>query len=320
MQSNRAIVPAVIYQELHAPSPAPRRLTEGFIKSLPLGTPVAVRDTKVTGLMVTVNKKSKSYKVQRDLWRGQRGHRQLIKTVRHTLGTTSELSLEEARQKAEDIIRQIKLGIDPNEPHANQRAEGWTVDILFDEYAADMRKRECSERTIIDTLARRDRYLADWKHMPLCELTRSMVRAKHEERVARQSDFKAEIELNLLVFTSIEFSRSRFYAYAELLEPIRTMLNARSARARIEIGKAVEAARNWSRSGSDVRAQVIKLQLRGYGYPLPLGWRLSPVTRHLIAFQGGLTMRCPDTAKTEGQVGFTVDAGCAKKLVYDKLR
>ena len=30
-------------------------------------------------------------------------------------------------------------------------------------------------------LARRDRYLADWKRLPLTSLTRSIVRAKHHE-------------------------------------------------------------------------------------------------------------------------------------------
>ena len=106
-----------------------------------------MRDTKVTGLLLAVNKTVKTYKVQRDLWRGQRGRREFIKTVRHTLGTTEELTLEQARLKAEDVIRQIKLGIDPNKPLADQKAEGWTVDLLFEEYALDMRKRECSERT-----------------------------------------------------------------------------------------------------------------------------------------------------------------------------
>ena len=75
-----------------------------------------------------MNKTCKTYKVQRDLWRGQRGRRQLIKTVRHTSGSTEELTLEQARLKAEDIIRKIKLGIDPNAPPAEQKAEGWTVD------------------------------------------------------------------------------------------------------------------------------------------------------------------------------------------------
>ncbi len=187
----------------------PRRLTESFIKSLAfVERAYVVRDTKVTGLLLAVNKKSKSYKVQRDLWRGQRGRRQFVKTVRHTIGTTEELSLEEARLRAEDVIRQIKLGIDPNEPISDQKSEGWTVDILYDEYAADMRKRECTERTIEDVLYRRDLYLADWKRLPLTELTRSMVRAKHEELTQKRGkstanhvmrDFRAAYNLALKI-------------------------------------------------------------------------------------------------------------------------
>ena len=85
------------------PSYAPRKLTKGFIDDLPYdGTGYLVRDTKVTGLLIAVNKTVKTYKVQRDLWRGQRGRRQLIKTVRLTLGSTEELTLDEARLKAED--------------------------------------------------------------------------------------------------------------------------------------------------------------------------------------------------------------------------
>ena len=187
----------------------PRRLTESFIKSLAFGERAyLVRDTKVTGFLLAVNKKSKSYKVQRDLWRGQRGRRQLVKTVRHTIGTTDELSLEEARHQAEDVIRQIKLGVDPNQPIIDQKSEGWTVNVLYDEYAADMRKRECSDRTIEDALYRRDLYLADWKRMPLTELTRSMVRAKHEELTQRRGkstanhvmrDFRAAYNLALKI-------------------------------------------------------------------------------------------------------------------------
>jgi hypothetical protein len=46
----------------------PRRLTENFVKALASSeTAYVVRDTKVTGLMIAVNKHSKSHKVQRDL-------------------------------------------------------------------------------------------------------------------------------------------------------------------------------------------------------------------------------------------------------------
>lgn len=175
------------------PPYGPRKLTEAFVKGLPFeGSTYVVRDTKITGLMVAVNKTSKSYKVQRDLWEGQRGRRRLIKTVRHTLGTTEELTLEDARHRAEDVIRLVRRGVDPNAPNSQPKAEGWTVDLLFDEYAADMRKRECSERTIEDTLARRDRYIADWKALPLTSLSRSMVRAKHQEL----SDTRGKVTAN----------------------------------------------------------------------------------------------------------------------------
>ena len=49
----------------------PTKLTEAFIRQLAFeGKPVVVRDTIVKGLMVAVNKQSKSFKVQRDLWVG----------------------------------------------------------------------------------------------------------------------------------------------------------------------------------------------------------------------------------------------------------
>jgi len=66
--------------------------------------------------MIPVNKQSKSYKVQRNLWVGVRGRRRKAKTVRHTLGTTVELSPDDARTRAMEVIAQIKQGNDPDAP------------------------------------------------------------------------------------------------------------------------------------------------------------------------------------------------------------
>lgn len=191
------------------PRHKPTKLTEGFVKGLSFdGNGFIVRDTKVVGLLVAVNKTSKTYKVQRDLWRGQRGRRQLIKTVRQTIGSTEELALDDARAKAEEIIRKIKQGVDPNQPENKPKAEGWTVDALFNEYAADLRQRERSERTVEAILAGRDRYLGDWKRLPLTQLTRSMVRAKHQQLTSERGkvtanrvmrDFRAAYNLALRV-------------------------------------------------------------------------------------------------------------------------
>jgi integrase len=172
--------------------PGPTKLTETFISRLPYeGKTYAVRDAHTTGLMVAVNKTSKSYKVQRDLWRGQRGRRRLVKTVRHTLGTTDELTLDEARTRAQEVIAQIKRGTDPNAPGAGPGAEIWTVGGLWDEYEADMIHRGLADRTIAGFRYHLDKYLADWRAVPLTELRRSMCRDRHRKITERHGPYPA---------------------------------------------------------------------------------------------------------------------------------
>lgn len=294
----------------------PRKLTEGFVQGLPLdGTGYVVRDTKVTGLMVAVNKTGKSYKVQRDLWRGQRGRRQLIKTVRRTFGHTDELSLEQARLQAEDVIRQIKLGIDPNEPLADQKAEGWTVDVLFEEYAVDMRKRECAERTIIDVLGRRDRYLPDWKKLPLTELTRSMVRAKHHELTVERGkvtanhvmrDFRAAYNLALRIVDNpdllpdnpvkaVTFNKERrkeavidpqdLAAWSEkiaaLPNPLRRLMHELGLYSGLRPGTLVTLRRDWIKL--DKRTISIPKMKSGRSFDLPLSTHMIDIVTKAIA-------------------------------------
>ena len=189
----------------------PRRLTEGFIRGLPnASAPYFVRDTRVVGLLVTVNKLSKSYKVQKDLWVGQRGRRRLAKTVRHTLGTIDDLCLDDARTKAEEVIAKIKKGIDPNALLGGygDGAHVWTVERMFKEYTSDMRTRDRADRTMVDILDRLDRYLRGWKPLPITEIKRSMAREEHKRisrehgpRVANQAmkDFRAAYNLALRV-------------------------------------------------------------------------------------------------------------------------
>ena len=165
----------------------PERLTESLIRGLTYGgKPSVVRDAKVTGLLVAVNKTGKSYKVQRDLWQGQRGRRRLVKTVRHTLGTTDEMSLEQAREQAEDVIRLIKGGTDPNAPAADPAADAgtWTVRRMYEEYTADMLARDCAQRTVDDMMARLDRYLPKWTDLSIADVKRSMAREEHR-RITR---------------------------------------------------------------------------------------------------------------------------------------
>ena len=88
----------------------PEKLSEAAVRALTFeGKPKMVRDAKVTELMVAVNKTNKSYKVQRDLWQGQRGQKRLVKTVSHTLGGTDEMTLEDARSRALKVRAAIEV-------------------------------------------------------------------------------------------------------------------------------------------------------------------------------------------------------------------
>jgi integrase len=176
----------------------PTKLTEAFIRQLAyIDKPFVVRDTTVKGLMVAVNKHTKSYKVQRDLWVGQRGRRRKAKTVRHTLGTTIELTLDDARTLAMEVISQIKRGVDPNAEIVAPGAETWTVERMFEEYMEDLRARECADRTISDVRVQMNRYLADWKNIPISEITRSMAREKHRHISERNGKAVANSSLRL---------------------------------------------------------------------------------------------------------------------------
>jgi len=64
-------------------------------------------------------------------------------------------------------------------PLSSYGADTWTVEKMFDEYVADLRARECSERTIQDLFGHLNRYLPDWKQIPISQITRSMAREKH---------------------------------------------------------------------------------------------------------------------------------------------
>ncbi len=116
------------------------RLTDAKIRDAKFnGKPYQLRDSALPGFFVQVNQKSKSFKIQADLYTGERPRRRLVRTVRRTLGRVGEIILDDARSQAMTLLADIKRGIDPNAP--SQHAEAWTVARLWDEYEADITKR-----------------------------------------------------------------------------------------------------------------------------------------------------------------------------------
>jgi integrase len=293
----------------------PERLTEARVKALAYeGKPTVVRDTKVTGLLVAVNKTGKSYKVQRDLWVGPRGRKVLVKTVRHTLGGTEEMTLDEARSRALAVLDQIKRGIDPNAPPSVD-AGGWTVRRMFEEYGADMRARGCVERSVRDMMDRLDRYLPKWRDMPITEVKRSAAREEHR-RITDQHgattankvmrDFRAAYNFALKVVddpdalpgnpvAAVTFNKERasnrvimpedladwWRRVKALPNPLRRDMHLLGLLSGLRPGTLVALRRDWVRL--DDRAISIPRMKSGRSFDLPLSGHMVEVVRRAMA-------------------------------------
>ena len=294
---------------------APTRLTEAFVQKVQYDKTLAViRDTKTTGLMLVVNKCSKSYKIQRDLWSGHRGRRRLVKTVRYTLGTTEDMTLEEARNRAEEMLAQIRRGIDPNaKPLA--AAEKWTVLKLYQEYGDDMRTRDRVERTHQDMMARLNRYLPKWKDMPINEIKRSFAREEHKRItqnhgpvVANQSlrDFRACYNFALKVIDepdslpsnpifAVTFNKERasnrvlmpdylpeWWAKVQAIpNPIRRDMHAFGLLSGLRPGTLVSLRREWVNLKD--KAISIPRMKSGRSFDLPLSDYMLEIVERMIA-------------------------------------
>jgi hypothetical protein len=159
---------------------SPRRLTQQFVEGLTwTGKRAFIRDSDLKGFMVVVNKTSKSYMVQRDVWRGPRGHRKLLGPRRPLIGRVGVISLKEAREKACGVIAQMSRG---EEPNAQRRASGPTLREALQAYLDLLRRKNKSPHTIRGYKYNVEKYLADWLDESLAVIgqDRKAVRARHK--------------------------------------------------------------------------------------------------------------------------------------------
>jgi len=125
------------------------------------------------------------------------------------------------------------------------------------------------------------------------------------------AEHKLPIDIKLVILTSGGFASTTADGLNEALDPIRTMLNSSEARGYIEVGRAEQA--DYERTQAPSGA-VLKVRLEEYGYPLPLGWSLSTVTRYLIQFQTGEVNPCQ---RKQGPPRLAVDVNSSSCVIGD---
>jgi hypothetical protein len=129
--------------------------------------PVIYFDISTPGFGVSVSTKTglKSYVIQRDLPNG--------KTRRVAIAAVKEISLEDAREKANDFKYQMRHGIDPKAA----RRGGLTLKEAMDAYLATHELREKSVREYRRSI---ECCLEDWCELKLTEINRTMVEERHQ--------------------------------------------------------------------------------------------------------------------------------------------
>jgi hypothetical protein len=110
-----------------------------------------------------------------------------------------------------------------------------------------------------------------------------------EAAVAKLSP-SPKIQITLIVLTSAGFGDPSGLV-SDYFAPFQTLLSTRSARGEIAVKEAKRVFATSVAARSPFRS-LGEVELRGYGYPLPLGWRLSPITRLLILGQSGNAVGC----------------------------
>lgn len=159
------------------------RLTETKVKSLvaqgvdkadtfPDGRvkPRVYRDDKVRGLFVEVNTHSASYKVQSTTIDR--------KTLKQTLGRVTDITLEQARDKAEELLGRVRQG----EARAVIKAPKVKALTLGDAYTRYLEGRDRQHMDPVHTSNIRlnaKTHLSDWNDLPMSAVTYDMVVERH---------------------------------------------------------------------------------------------------------------------------------------------
>lgn len=152
------------------------RLNEKDIKKLkapdPSGRQTLHWDDTLRGFAVLCSGKtnSKTFVVQRDLPSG--------KTRRVTVGAVNEISLDVARERAANMLDDLRRGKDPKEKKAVERTLRSTLEAYL---AARKDLRPASVKAYRTGI---ERYLEAWLDWPLRDITSEMVESRHAEIAA----------------------------------------------------------------------------------------------------------------------------------------
>lgn len=128
-------------------------------------------DSVLTGFFLSVGPKSKTFYAKRKI----NGRAMCAKIERYGVVT-----VDEARERARDLLAQMGKGIDPTREKRRQSARGITLGEAWRLYETTMKSKQRSENTLRRYEQCLDLYLSDWLTRPLADITRKEIHERHQ--------------------------------------------------------------------------------------------------------------------------------------------
>lgn len=171
------------------------RITKSFVDKVPFPPPTTegkatqafYRDSAIPGFGLRVTSGgAKSFIAEKRIHG---------KVKRMTIGRYGNLTVEQARKEAMQLLGQVATGKDPIAEKKAQQAKSTTLHEAFDDYLAT--RKDLRPSTIHDYRRNINGPLADWKDKPLAEITKDMVEARHRQ-LGQKSQARANNAMRLL--------------------------------------------------------------------------------------------------------------------------
>ncbi len=171
----------------------------------PIGKRAYYYDTKMRGLGVSITSNGTCSFI---VYRWVNG-----KPERITLGRFPDLSIEQARRKAESVNATIAEGGNPNDHRRAERAE-MTLGTLFNEYLE--RHAKIHKRTWKEDLSQFNRYLVSWQSRKLSAITKTDIQKLHQDVGRNNGHYAAN---RLLALCSSIFNKATEFGLWDKTNP-----------------------------------------------------------------------------------------------------
>ena len=98
---------------------------------------------------------------------------------RVTLGRFPDMTVSDARKKAQAALTELAQGINPTKEKRKQKLRGITLQELLDKYLSD--KTDLREASILDYTKKVNQGFSDWLGKPINEISRDMVLTRRKQ-------------------------------------------------------------------------------------------------------------------------------------------